>query len=103
MTPGKLWLHHPQKTWLRKAIFQIHLWSGVILGLYVVVACVSGSAIEFRTDLEEILSQKMQVPGSGKALTRDQMRQSIERTYPDYTIRSIKPGRFSGEATQVLI
>jgi uncharacterized iron-regulated membrane protein len=103
MTPGKLWLHHPQKLWLRKAIFQIHLWSGVALGLYVVIVCVSGSAIVFRTDLEEILSQKMQVSVSGKPLTRDQLRQSVERAYPDYAIRSIKPGRFSGEATQVLI
>jgi uncharacterized iron-regulated membrane protein len=45
------WLRRPQSTWVRKAIFQIHLWSGITLGLYIVVVCVSGSAIVFRNDL----------------------------------------------------
>jgi len=45
------WVRQPQSTWIRKAIFQLHLWSGMILGLYVVVVCVSGSALVFRNDL----------------------------------------------------
>ena len=44
------WLRRPQSTWIRKAIFQIHLWSGIGLGLYIVIVCVSGSAIVFRYD-----------------------------------------------------
>lgn len=38
-----------------KAVFQIHLWSGMILGLYVVVVCASGSAVVFRNDLYDWL------------------------------------------------
>ena len=48
------WVRQPQGTWIRKAIFQLHLWSGMILGLYVVVVCVSGSALVFRNDLYNI-------------------------------------------------
>jgi uncharacterized iron-regulated membrane protein len=48
------WVRQPQNTWVRKAIFQLHLWSGMILGLYVVVVCVSGSALVFRNDLYNI-------------------------------------------------
>jgi uncharacterized iron-regulated membrane protein len=32
-------------------MFQVHLWSGLILGLYIVVVCVSGSALVFRNDI----------------------------------------------------
>jgi len=103
MTQAQLWLRNPKKLWLRRALFQIHLWSGVLLGLYVVVVCVSGSAIVFRTDIENALSEKTQVASSGTLLTRDQMRQAVQRTYPDYAIRSIKPGRFASEATEVTI
>jgi len=103
MTLGQSWLRNPKKLWLRRAIFQIHLWSGIILGLYVVVVCVSGSAIVFRNDIENVLSQRTQVAASGNLLNREQMRQSVQRAYPDYTIRSIKPGRFSNEATEVTI
>jgi uncharacterized iron-regulated membrane protein len=45
------WMRRPQSTWLRKAIFQIHLWSGMILGLYIVIVCVSGSALVYRNDV----------------------------------------------------
>jgi uncharacterized iron-regulated membrane protein len=40
---------------MRKAVFQVHLWSGLLLGLYVVVVCASGSAIVFRNDIYDWL------------------------------------------------
>lgn len=49
------WLWRPKTTWFRKVVFQLHLWSGMLLGLYVVVACASGSAIVFRNDLYDWL------------------------------------------------
>lgn len=36
-------------------MFQIHLWSGLVLGLYVAVVCASGSAIVFRNDIYDWL------------------------------------------------
>jgi uncharacterized iron-regulated membrane protein len=38
-------------------VFQVHLWSGIILGLYIVVVCVSGSAIVFRNDLYDVFER----------------------------------------------
>ena len=49
------WLWRPKNTWLRKLIFQLHLWSGLLLGLYVAVVCASGSAIVFRNDIYDWL------------------------------------------------
>lgn len=49
------WLRRPKSTWIRKAVFQIHLWSGLLLGLYVAVVCASGSAIVFRNDIYDWL------------------------------------------------
>jgi uncharacterized iron-regulated membrane protein len=43
------------RTPLRKLVFQIHLWSGILLGLYVVVVCASGSALVFRNDIYDWL------------------------------------------------
>jgi uncharacterized iron-regulated membrane protein len=103
MTQGQSWLRNPKKLWLRRAVFQVHLWSGIILGLYVVVVCVSGSAIVFRNDIEDVLAARTRVDESGKLLSREQLRQSVQRAYPDYAIRSIKPGRFASEAAEVTI
>jgi uncharacterized iron-regulated membrane protein len=49
------WLWRPKSTWIRKLVFQLHLWSGILLGFYVVVVCASGSAIVFRNDVYDWL------------------------------------------------
>jgi uncharacterized iron-regulated membrane protein len=54
-TLWRQWLWRPKNTWIRKAVFQLHLWSGLLLGLYVVVVCASGSAIVFRNDIYDWL------------------------------------------------
>src|SRR2546426_10322035 len=45
------WLHQPQKIWLRKMSFQVHLWAGIGAGLYIFVVCVTGSALVFRPEM----------------------------------------------------
>ena len=42
------WMRAPQKLWLRRAIFQIHLWSGIGLGVYMFVICLTGSVLVYR-------------------------------------------------------
>lgn len=32
-------------------MFQVHLWTGILMGVYVIVVCVSGSALVFRNDI----------------------------------------------------
>jgi len=46
------WLQHPESERLHRALFQVHLWLGMLAGLYLFVMSVSGSAIVFRNELE---------------------------------------------------
>jgi len=45
-------LEHPEKLWVHRPTFQIHLWVGMVTGLYIFVMSVSGSAIVYRNALE---------------------------------------------------
>ena len=58
-TPGMTFreriLRRPQTLWIRKAVFQIHLWTGIAIGLYIVVISVSGSAVVFRREMMRVL------------------------------------------------
>ena len=51
-------LHQPRKLWLRRALFQIHLWMGVLLSLYIVMIAVTGSILVFRSELTRALLPK---------------------------------------------
>src|SRR3954468_2492384 len=44
-------IRQPQKVWLRRALFQVHLWSGIALGLYVLMISVTGSVLVYRNEL----------------------------------------------------
>ncbi len=47
------WRRQPQAMWLRKALFQIHLWAGLAIGLYVVVISLTGSVLVYRSELRQ--------------------------------------------------
>lgn len=44
-------LERPQQLWLRKVFFQIHLWAGILLALYVIAIGISGSILVFKEEL----------------------------------------------------
>jgi uncharacterized iron-regulated membrane protein len=97
-------MRRPQTTWLRKATFQVHLWAGLLLGLYITVVCVSGSAVVFRNDVYEILSNRLKVKPEGRMLlTRGQLAQVLEKAHPGYTLRDVTPGRDDEEASEVTL
>jgi uncharacterized iron-regulated membrane protein len=54
MSFAERWWRRPQTTWAYKAVFQVHLWAGILLGLYIAVVCATGSAIVFRNDLYDV-------------------------------------------------
>jgi uncharacterized iron-regulated membrane protein len=45
------WIRQPQTVRVRKAIFQVHLWTGLALGLYIAALCLSGSVLVYRNEL----------------------------------------------------
>jgi uncharacterized iron-regulated membrane protein len=45
------WFHQPQRVWLRRALFQVHLWSGIAMGLYILMISVTGSVLVYRNEL----------------------------------------------------
>jgi uncharacterized iron-regulated membrane protein len=83
----KRWVRQPQNVWLRRALFQIHLWTGIGVGLYVLVVSVTGSAVVFRPDMYRAFSSppKVFVP-SGPRLTLDDVKKRAERSYPGYVV-----------------
>ena len=50
-TAWQRWLRQPQRVWLRRAVFQVHLWSGVGFGLYIFFISLTGSVLVYRNEL----------------------------------------------------
>jgi uncharacterized iron-regulated membrane protein len=56
MSVWQQWMQHPERVWVRKCLFYIHLWVGAGVGLYIVLMSITGSLIVYRNELERVPS-----------------------------------------------
>ena len=90
MSAWEKWTRRPQSVWLRKALFQIHLWSGIGLGLYVLLMSVTGSALVFRRELAKTLAREPRVAaGPGARMSENELKQVVQRAYPGYGVARV--------------
>jgi uncharacterized iron-regulated membrane protein len=90
MSVWQRWLQQPQRVWLRRAMFQIHLWTGLALGLYIVMLSLTGSALVYRNELNRWLATpRPQFDPAAKRLTKDEMTAAAQRAYPGYTVTRV--------------
>jgi uncharacterized iron-regulated membrane protein len=48
-------VHRPHALTLRKLLFQVHLWAGIGVGLYIVVISVTGASLVFRSEMQHAM------------------------------------------------
>ena len=102
MSLWERWTQRPQTVRFRRALFQIHLWTGIGLGLYVLAISVTGSAIVFRNTLYNKLSSGPKlVAVTGQPFTRDQLKAAARRTYPGYVVTYIFDGRKPNQSVEI--
>jgi uncharacterized iron-regulated membrane protein len=88
--------------WLRRALFQIHLWTGVGLGIYVVLISITGSAIVFRNEVYKAASAKAKtVPVSGERLPQAELKERVKRAYPQHNVEFLWEGKNATQPTEI--
>jgi uncharacterized iron-regulated membrane protein len=82
-------LHRPQAVLLRRALFQVHLWIGVLAGLYIFVVCATGAALVFRIDMQRAAHPGLFTPSAGDAAHPAEILESVLARYPDHRVSFI--------------
>lgn len=71
---------------LRRAVFVVHLWLGLSVGLLFAVVSVSGSAIVFRREMDAVQRPYLgyvPAPPEGKKLAIEALQAKLRQDYPD--------------------
>ncbi|PCJ42697.1 MAG: hypothetical protein COA71_04115 [SAR86 cluster bacterium] len=92
------WLRHPQRLRFRKFLFQIHLWSGISLGLYIFFISITGSVLVYRNELYVLATPIPVISTSAdSALNDEQLIEIVSLANPGYEVarmnRSGNPDR----------
>jgi uncharacterized iron-regulated membrane protein len=84
MNSFRNFFHRPQQMFLRRAFFQIHLWAGLIIGLYLIAVGVTGSILVFKEEAVSSLLPKLDrtiSPGAPRADV-DAVVNNLHAAYP---------------------
>lgn len=84
-------LNKPREFTPRRWLFQVHLWIGVGLGLYVLLMGVTGSMLVFRDEIEHALDNQQveAIPGQTARANLGELAERMRRTYPDWALAAI--------------
>lgn len=74
----------PQQLWIRKVLFQIHLWLGVAIGIYVIAVGLTGSILVFKEEAVASLVPKAahQVDENAQRVTIQTVIDKLGARYP---------------------
>lgn len=103
MKSWQRWLQAPHTHWLRRILFQIHLWTGIALGLYVLLISVSGSAILLQSQVIRTFSPGQITASNTTALKGQELKDKIAEVYGDYEVYLVVPAYAADRGTYVVL
>ena len=86
--------HRPHRTAIRRLVFQIHLWIGIAIGLYVFGISVTGATLVLREEIEILLYPQLfrhdRTEGTeSQRATPTMVLKGVQSAYHDFTISAI--------------
>src|ERR1700693_4917939 len=104
MTPWQRWVERPQVLGVRRAFFQVHLWAGIGIGLYVLLISVSGSAVVYGRELMRKYARRPIVAiQPGGRMSVEELRRRAQVHYPGFTVAdAYESRRMNAPATVTL-
>jgi uncharacterized iron-regulated membrane protein len=71
----------------RRAIYRLHLWTGLVLSLYVVMLSITGSALVYRLELNRLFQTPAPDFDPDRApLATNEIAEAARRAYPGYDL-----------------
>lgn len=102
MSGWEKWKRRPQNVWLRRVLFQVHLWTGIGLGFYILLMSVTGSALVFRRDMVKSLAREPRIAAaSGALMSEEELKQVARRAYPDYEVTHVSLRKNPDQAAEI--
>ncbi|HEY8518905.1 MAG TPA: PepSY-associated TM helix domain-containing protein [Gammaproteobacteria bacterium] len=85
----RAWLDRPQTVPFRKALLTLHSWVALVLGVYIVVISVSGSAVVFRRELNVWLVPRT-VAVAGERLSGGELHAAVQAAYAGHVVLEVR-------------
>ncbi len=76
---------------MRRALFQIHLWTGLAAGIYILVVCTTGAALVFRVDMQRALDPHLFTTRTDGPLAHPaEVMDRVSRAFPQHRLSGVE-------------
>jgi uncharacterized iron-regulated membrane protein len=83
-------LRKPRTVLLRRISFQLHLWIGLAIGLYIVMLSLTGSALVFRREMDRASRPQAPPLQEGRpVMPKEELARLAATAYPGYTVERV--------------
>ena len=103
MSTIQQWLQAPQTHWFRKLLFQVHLWLGIGLGLYVLAISLSGSALLLKWPFYAWFEPKYVEPTDATPLEGEALKSRMAEVYAGYELGFTTNASEPTDATYIVL
>jgi uncharacterized iron-regulated membrane protein len=80
-------LAKPRESSFRKGLFVVHWLLGIVFGLYFGVVCITGAAVVYKKELEQLaIPTLLRVPPADQRASFAQMTRQVQERYPDHRL-----------------
>jgi uncharacterized iron-regulated membrane protein len=101
---GPNWITSPQRVWLRRALFQVHLWVGIGLAAYAVVIGLTGSVLVFRDEMERAMWPAVyRVATVQRTTTMQDAVDRIQSARPGWVVFALRDFNTAGQTTTAMM
>jgi hypothetical protein len=95
------WARQPQNLFFRRALFQVHLWVGIAVSLYIGAICLSAACSCIATSSTQVQSAPLFVSPSGPRLSDGEVESAAKRAHPGFEIANAFPGKEPNQAVEI--
>jgi uncharacterized iron-regulated membrane protein len=74
---------------MRRILFRVHRWLGLIAGVYILIVSVTGAALVFRIDLQRASHPQLFTASDGPLADPVAIMESVARAYPDHRLSGV--------------
>jgi len=103
MNSWQRWTHAPQTLVFRKLLFQLHLWTGIGFGLYVLIISLSGSAILLKSPFYVWFTPNKVEPTETIPLEGEALVARMKQVYAGYDLGFTTPPSQADDAVYIVL
>jgi len=93
-----------KQSFLRKGLVKLHLWTGLLIGIVLIIVSLTGSLLVFYFELDALANADLltiNIPANPAKVPLQQVKETVQQTYPNYKLDRLDMPKHPNQAYKI--